>query len=199
MIAIVLLAAGRSSRMGGRDKLLEIVDGMPLLRRQAMRALGSGAPVFVTLPLEPHPRYTALEGLALTQVPVPDTDEGMNASLRTGISALPQGTHAAMVLLADMPDLTEMDLETVLQAVDLKSDKRIWRATTAGGAAGHPVVFHAKLFDRLIALEGDAGGASVVKSYPSQTVEIPLPADHARTDLDTPEAWDLWRKNQASS
>lgn len=193
MIAIVILAAGASSRMRGADKLMQDVDGVPLLRLQAMRALATGCHVLVTLPPAPHPRYDALDGLAVTQVAVENAHEGMNASLNSGLNAVPHAAYAAMIVLADMPDLTEGDFNTVLQAIDIKSEILIWRATTQSGAQGHPIVFHADLFPALKALEGDQGGAAVVKAHPDRTKLIPLPADHARTDLDTPEAWATWR------
>lgn len=193
MIAILLLAAGSSSRMRGRDKLLEDVDSVPLLRRQAQRAMSTGHPVFVTLPVAPHARYETLGDLGVTPVPVADADEGMNASLRAGIDALPATAEAAFVMLADMPDITEFDIRKVLQAIDLKSDTRIWRAVTEAGKAGHPVVFHATLFPELCALTGDAGGKAVVDAYRDKTVFVTLPQDHAHTDLDTPEAWAAWR------
>jgi len=193
MIAVLILGAGASSRMQGRDKLLEDVDGMPLLRRQSLRALETGCPVLVALPPPPHPRYAAVAGLGVTLVPVPDAAEGMNASLRAGLRAVPAQAQAVMVLLADMPDLTTDDINTVLQAVDLKSDIRIWRAVTQSGAAGHPTVFHNDLLPALIALRGDIGGRDVAQAYCHRTRLIPLPGAHARTDLDTPQDWAAWR------
>ncbi|WP_299416797.1 nucleotidyltransferase family protein [uncultured Sulfitobacter sp.] len=192
-VAVLILAAGASRRMQGRDKLLEEIDGTPLLRRQTLRALGLGCEVLVALPSAPHPRYDALAGLDVVVVPVADAAEGMNASLRAGLAALPAQTKAVMLLLADMPDLTQDDLQTVLQAVDVKTDTLIWRATTSGGAMGHPVVFRASLFDDLKSLSGDSGASDVVKTYAMQTQLVALPANHARTDLDTPEAWENWR------
>ena len=200
MIAVLILAAGASRRMRGRDKLLENIDGVPLLRRQVVRAHATGAPVFVTLPPRPHPRYDVLdglEGLEITTVPVADAAEGMNASLRAGLLRIPAEAKAVMVLLADMPDLTESDLRTVLQEVDTSSQTLIWRATTQSGAAGHPTVFSAALIPALTALEGDAGGKQVAQKHLNQTRHIPLPEDHARTDLDTPEAWAAWRAAQS--
>lgn len=193
MTVIVVLAAGASARMRGRDKLLEDVDGMPLLRRSVLRALDTGCAVIVALPPAPHARYRALEGLDVLIVSVPDAAEGMNASLRAGLRAVPEGTQAVMVLLADMPEITTQDMNTVLQAVDPSSKMRIWRAVTQSGEAGHPVVFHRSLMPPLLALEGDQGGGAVAKAYRAQTVNIPLPDAHARTDLDTPEAWAAWR------
>ncbi|CAN0587772.1 unnamed protein product, partial [Ectocarpus sp. 12 AP-2014] len=102
-IRILLLAAGASRRMRGRDKLLQEVDGQPLIARAAEIALATGAQVVVTLPPPPHPRYAALAGLDVRTIPVPDAGEGMGASIRTGIAALPPATPAAMILLADLP------------------------------------------------------------------------------------------------
>ncbi|MDC0135246.1 nucleotidyltransferase family protein [Sulfitobacter sp.] len=196
MIPVLILAAGTSSRMRGTDKLLEDVDGIPLLRRSVQRALATGAAVYVCLPAAPHPRYSALENLGLTTVPVADAAQGMSVSLRAGLQALPADTPAVMVLLADMPDLTTEDFNTVLQTIDLNSKLLIWRATTRDGAAGHPIVFRDTLFAPLMGIEGDTGGSDIVKANRDKTVMVRLPDNHARTDLDTPEAWDAWRKSR---
>jgi molybdenum cofactor cytidylyltransferase len=196
MIAVLILAAGASSRMQGRDKLLEQVDGMPLLRRQTLRACATGCCVLVALPPAPHPRYDALKGVRAKLVPVPDAAEGMNASLRAGLAALPKGVQAVMVMLGDMPELTTEDLCTVRAAVDPGSDTLIWRAVTQSGAAGHPTVFHAQLLPELMRLTGDGGGRAVVQAHTDRTMHIPLPADHARTDLDTPADWAAWRADR---
>ncbi|MCX7565307.1 nucleotidyltransferase family protein [Sulfitobacter sp. F26169L] len=193
MIAIVILAAGAARRMQGRDKLMEEVNGVPLLRRQTLRALDTTCPVLVTLPPAPHQRYDVINDLGVTLVPVPDPSEGMNASLRAGLAALPDTAEAVMVMLADMPDITVNDLNTILQGIDLDAETRIWRATTQTGAAGHPIVFHRSLIPELLNLWGDAGGREVVKAHADKTLHIPLPENHARTDLDTPQAWAAWR------
>ncbi|WP_420584199.1 nucleotidyltransferase family protein [Ruegeria sp.] len=191
-IPILLLAAGQSSRMGGADKLLQDVDGQPLLRRSAIVAQGAG-PVIVAMPASPHPRYDALRGLDLHLVGVPDAQEGMNASLRRALAHVPGDTQAVMVLLADLPDITTTDLNAVMASVDNHPDYLIWRGTTAEGKPGHPVVFHHSLFDQLSQLTGDEGAQSVVRSHPGQTHLHPLPGKNALLDLDTPEDWAAWR------
>jgi CTP:molybdopterin cytidylyltransferase MocA len=191
---IIVLAAGGSTRMRGRDKLLEQVDGQPLIRRQARLARSATrGPVIVALPPAPHARYDALEGLDVTTLPVPGADEGMNVSLRTAFGALPDDTKAAMLILADLPDLVSEDLNLVLQAVDLESDTLIWRGATQTGAAGHPIVFAAALFPEFARLSGDSGGREVVQAAKGHVRLIPLPGDRARRDLDTPEDWAVWR------
>ncbi|MCE8518203.1 nucleotidyltransferase family protein [Ruegeria pomeroyi] len=192
IIPILLLAAGQSRRMGGADKLMQEIDGEPLLRRSAKIALTAG-PVIAALPPAPHPRHGALAGLDIEIVEVPDATEGMNASLRRAVAALPPQTPAAMVLLADLPDLTAQDLSHVLAAIDLSSNNLVWRGATEDGRPGHPVVFHKALFPELLALTGDGGAQSVAQAYKDRQMLVRLPGQNARTDLDTPEAWANWR------
>lgn len=193
-LPIIILAAGASRRMRGRDKLLEGIDGVALLRRQSMRAIGATlGPVIVTLPAGSHPRREALVGLNVTQVATPDAALGMSASLRRGLAQVPDDADGVMVLLADLPDLTTPDLMTVLDAVNTNSDTLIWRGTTSDGAPGHPIVFARPLFEELASITGDTGGATVVARHADRTSFIPLPDKRARLDLDTPEDWAAWR------
>jgi len=193
-IYILILAAGASKRMRGRDKLTEQIEGIPLLRRQVLRGLDTGCQVFVTLPPPPHTRYATVHDLDISMVPVADFSEGINASLRAGIKAIPETANAVIVMLGDMPNITENDLRKIIQAIDLKSDIFIWRATSETGISGHPIAFHKQLLSDLAALEGDVGGRSIVQQHLNRVKLIPLPSDHALIDLDTPEAWAKWHK-----
>ena len=193
-LSIIILAAGASSRMRGRDKLLEEVDGLPLLRQQALKAVAvTTGPVLVALPPEPHARYGALAGVKVQTLAVPDASEGINASLRAAFGALPNDSPCAMVMLADLPELTSEDLARVADAVDLDSDTLVWRGATQSGAAGHPVVFHADLFAALGALRGDVGTGDVMALAKGRICKVPLKDERARRDLDTPEDWAAWR------
>lgn len=191
-VALLVPAAGTSSRMAPRDKLLEPVDGLPLLRRQVLMALQSRCDVLVTLPLDRPARRAALAGITdqrLHLQDLPDAAEGMAASIRHGADWA-ANRHAAglMVVLADMPDLEVGDLKIMLQAFDLK---HIYRATDADGTAGHPVIFPAGLLPALKRLSGDQGARALLRSEP--VMQLTLPDGHATTDLDTPEAWAAWR------
>ncbi|MDC0656846.1 nucleotidyltransferase family protein [Leisingera sp. SS27] len=190
-IAILLLAAGASARMQGRDKLMEEVDGQPLLTLMCRRAGLTGLQVFVTLPGPSHPRAAAT-GDAI-QVPVPDAAEGMAASIRRGIAALPAGTESVMILPADMPEITAQDMLR-LAAHFGGHDSPILRATAQDGTPGHPVLFPQRCFKALKSLGGDQGARSILKA---ETVRpVPLPGRHAVTDLDTPHDWAAWRQNR---
>jgi CTP:molybdopterin cytidylyltransferase MocA len=184
--------------MGGDDKLMQRVDGLPLIARQVRLArAATDGPVIVALPAAPHPRHDAVVGQGVTLCPVPDAREGMNASLRRGIALLPADSPAVCILLADLPDLTLEDVRTVLRAVDLTSKTRIWRGMTADGKPGHPIVFRSDLFPALAALTGDSGGREIVAQEPEIAL-IPLPGQNARRYLDTPEDWAAWRADNPS-
>lgn len=192
---IILLAAGQSGRMRGRDKLMEQVDGRPLVRRQAnlARAVTTG-PVIVALPPAPHPRYVALKGADVTLLPVADADAGMNHSLRAAFAALPPDAPLAMLLLGDLPELSEADLTTLSHAARPETGTLVWRGATEDGKPGHPIVFAAPLFAEFARLSGDGGGREVIAAAGGRIELVPLPGQHARADLDTPEDWAAWRE-----
>ncbi|WP_264213410.1 nucleotidyltransferase family protein [Leisingera thetidis] len=190
-IAILLLAAGASSRMQGRDKLMEDAGGQPLLALMCRRAALTGLPVYVTLPGTTHPRATATGAAAL--VPVPDAAEGMAASIRRGVMALPAETEAVMILPADMPDVEAQDM-LHLAAHYHGKEGPILRATAEDGTPGHPVIFPSRCFEALKTLSGDQGARSILRSETVQAVA--LPGRRALTDLDTPADWAAWRSRR---
>jgi len=192
-LPIILLAAGASSRMGGRDKLLEPIHGEPLLARMARMACTVSDCVIVALPPPPHPRYGALRESGAHPISVPDAAEGMNASLRAALAALPGDAPAFLLLLADLPDIRAEDITAVLIARENHPEALIWRAATENGKPGHPIIFSAALFPQIAVLQGDDGAKSVVKAARGRIHLIPLPGERARLDLDTPEDWSAWR------
>jgi molybdenum cofactor cytidylyltransferase len=198
-VAAVLLAAGSARRMGGRDKLLEPVGGAPLLRTLALR-LGASAVdevVCVLRPADPE-RRAALAGTRARIVPNPRAAEGMGTSIAAGIGALGSEIDAAVILLADMPDITGSDVDRLIAAFDPEDGRAIVRAAAEGtaGAGGHPVLFGRRFFEALRALEGDRGARGILDEHPEFVVDVTLPGRAAETDLDTPEAWERWRSGQ---
>lgn len=190
MIVTLLLAAGQSTRMQGRDKLLEQVQGQPVLALLANRALAVG-PVYATLPAPDHPRCAVLPAGAVPVI-VQGAHLGMSASLRAGIAALPENTTGVIILPADMPDITTQDLAAIRQHA-LITRAPIIRATTPDGQFGHPAYFAASQFPRFAALTGDRGGAVLFKGMEAQTRTVILQGDRAVLDLDTPEDWAAYR------
>ncbi|WP_344717124.1 nucleotidyltransferase family protein [Sagittula marina] len=192
-IAILIPAAGSSSRMRGKDKLLETVCGVPLLRHMAMTAIATGAHVSVTLPDHDHPRAKALAGLPVQVISVPDADEGMSSSLRRGVGMLPRGMRAVVILPADMPELETSDILQVMTGFCSVPYPMLQQASTEDGTPGHPVLFPADCFSAMAQLTGDQGAREVLRSNKHRLRQVALPGERALLDLDTPEAWDAWR------
>ena len=192
MIPILILAAGASSRMAPRDKLLEPVAGEPMLRRAARIACDASAAVIVVLAPDRPLRTAALEGLPVHRVIADAAAQGMTASLRAGIRAAPKAA-GLMVLPADMPGFATADLALMI-ARFLQDPTRLLRGASAAGQPGHPAIFPADLWPALVALSGDEGGRAVIMANLSRLTLVPLPGDRATLDLDTPEDWDRWRR-----
>lgn len=203
-LAILIPAAGGSMRMRGRDKLLEPIRGRPLLGDRvaaASAALASsrvradGARVVVALPppaVAPD-RWAAVAETGIVPVEVTHFRTGLSASLKAGIDALPRTCRGLMILPADMPDITAADMVALIAAFD---GETILRGTSADGRPGHPVLFPARDFAALRRVSGDRGGRDLLRAARPRVRLLPLPGEHALTDLDTPEDWADWRARQ---
>ncbi len=203
-LAILILAAGSSTRMRGADKLLQPVAGEVLLHRQARMALETGCPVLVVLPPDRPARVAALAGLTLAGpglaglglrlVVAAEAHLGMSASIRVGVAAArAAGLAGVMILPADMPEFEAADLRLMAE-VFAADPSRIVRGTSTAGQPGHPATFPADLWGELEGLTGDEGGRSVLARHADRVVLVPLPGAAAITDMDTPEEWAAWRE-----
>lgn len=188
-LTILIPAAGASTRMRGGDKLLELVAGEPMLRRQARLARKVCAQVIVTLRQEDAARVNALHGLDIELLHITDANEGMSASLRAGAK---QARGALIVLPGDMPEIDQADLNCMIMATK-QFPENILRGASAVGEPGHPVIFPADLVPEFASLAADEGARRILQRHRDRIRLITLPQNHALTDLDTPEAWATWR------
>ncbi len=192
-IPILILAAGASTRMNGCDKLLMDVGGRPLLRHVVGNAVDTKHPVLVALPTGNTARQDALAGLDVQIVPVADADQGMAASLRAGLRVIPTDCTGILVALADMPDITTDDYTSLINMFRDDPNGNIQRATSLDGTAGNPVLLPMWALNDPDIFQGDAGARHLLRQYADRVRLVPLPDDHAITDLDTPEDWAAWR------
>lgn len=193
-IPILILAAGASNRMNGRDKLLLDVSGRTLLRYVVRRAMATGHPVLVALPMGNIARSGAVAGLEVQVVPVKDADQGMAASLRAGLGAISADVAGVLVALADMPDIATTDYLSIINAFQSDPDANIHRASTASGQFGNPVLLPQWALRNSAIFQGDAGARHLLRQHKDRIKPVPLPDDHAICDLDTPADWAAWRK-----
>ena len=194
-VHILIPAAGASSRMQGRDKLLEPVGRGTLLRHVVEVALATTAPVVVALPPGADSRRSALADLAARLVEVTDAGLGMAHSMIGGLAAI--RTEAGpedglLVLPADMPEFTAPALADLISRFRAEPEL-IFRGGTVDGQPGHPVIFPRDLWPELERLAGDEGGRSVLQRHRDRVRVIPLPGPMSILDLDTPADWAAWR------
>lgn len=198
-MATILLAAGASSRMEGGDKLMELVGGVPLIadRAACLAKPGHGtSDTIVVLRADRPARRAALADMhALTLIDNPAPEQGMGGSISIGISAVPKWCSAALILPADMPGITQNDIETLRNAHAL-NPRAILRGTTPDGVPGHPVLFPRACFKELAQLTGDQGARKVISNNVDTVEPVILPSDNATLDLDTPQDWAAWRERK---
>lgn len=191
-IAGILLAAGSATRMG-HNKLLLDLEGEPLVRRAARRALEGGLdPLLVVLGHEAELVREALSGLPCHFVQNPDWSQGQGTSVSAGAGAVPPGAEAAVVLLSDMP---------FVDAAAIRAVTARWRETGAplvscryGGVPAPPTLYCRPLLAELQGGHGEGRGREVVKRHGDRAAWVDLPAE-ALADVDVPG--DLERAREA--
>ncbi|WP_296745789.1 molybdopterin-binding/glycosyltransferase family 2 protein [Mesorhizobium sp.] len=186
-VDIVLLAAGRSSRMGGPNKLLALFDGQPLVRRTAERALGSKAANTVVVTGHQRERVrSALSGLDVRLADNPDFADGLASSLKAGIAGVSPDAAGAMIVLGDMPGVSSKDLDSLIDAFRKSGGRAVVRASHLG-KRGNPVLLPRSLFAAIAHLEGDTGARHLVESEGLDVIDVEI-GQGASIDVDTREA-----------
>jgi molybdenum cofactor cytidylyltransferase len=183
-IAAIVLAAGRSTRMGDANKLLADVGGRPMLRWAAEAALASRArPVLVVTGHQEREVRAALAGLDVGLVTNPDFAQGLSTSLRAGIAAVPAECDGALVLLGDMPRIDASDLERLIGAFAPGTIV----VPMHQGRQGNPVLWPRALFPEIMQLQGDAGAKRLMAARPDAIREVEMDTTAILADVDTPE------------
>ena len=187
-VAGIVLAAGTSSRMG-RNKLVENLDGVAMVRRAVDAALASRLdPILVVTGHEADRIGAALRGADVTLVRhQADYREGLSSSLRAGIAAVPGDCDGAMILLGDMPGISPALIDRLVAAFDPDQGRAICIAC-AGGQRGHPVLWSRGYFGEITALDGDKGARELLDRHAGALHEIQADDDTPLTDIDTQEA-----------
>jgi len=187
-IAAIVLAAGRSTRMGAANKLVADVGGKPMVRHAVEAALASHArPVLVVTGHQAGDVRAALAGLDVTFVANPDFAQGLSSSLKAGIRAVPTDATGALVLLGDMPRIGAAHLDAMIAAFASEAGAAIV-VPMHQGQRGNPVLWPADHFSDMLALEGDAGARSLLARHAHRVREIDLGTDAVLMDVDTPDA-----------
>jgi molybdenum cofactor cytidylyltransferase len=197
-VAAIILAAGRSTRMGGPNKLLAELNGKKLVRIVAEQALASKAsPVIVVTGHQADEVEAALKGLNVKFVRNPDFATGLASSVKAGVNAVPETADGAVVCLGDMPLI---DAKLIDRLVDAFAPDRgsLIAVPVAGGRRGNPVLWSRRFFSELMALDGDVGARHLIARHMEAVTEVEVEGKSAFLDIDTPDMLTDARKYQIS-
>ncbi len=187
MICAVVLAAGRSSRMGVQKLLLPLA-GRPIIAGIVDEVLESAVEkIFVVVGRDAQPIQAALSDRRLTLIANPEPDDDMLSSVRCGIRALPSGCTAVLVVLGDQPGVTRQLIGELI---------RRFHETGRGiivpihhGKGGHPLLFAARFCAEILTHHGATGLRGLLVAHLNEVVELPVATASVLEDMDTPEQY----------
>lgn len=187
-VAAVVLAAGRSSRMGDTNKLLVEAWGKALVRHAVEAAVGSlASPVVVVTGFEADRIEACLAGLPVTIAYNGDYGRGISTSLQCGIAALPVDAEGAIICLADMPGVQAGHLDRLIGAFDPEMDRAVC-VPSHNGRRGNPVLWSRLFFPEIMALTGDEGARKLLRKHGPVVHKVEMASGAILWDVDTPDA-----------
>jgi len=186
LIAAVVLAAGRSTRMAPLNKLLLAdASGRAMVARVVDQVLASRArPVLVVTGHQAEAVEAALAGRPVRLVHAEGYESGLSASLAAGIRAVPPEASAALVCLGDMPLVGAAVIDRLLAAYDPDAGRLIV-LPTCRGTTGNPMLWDRRFFPEILALTGDAGARRLLERYPDAIAAVEVGDEAVLRDFDT--------------
>ena len=184
-IAAIVLAAGRSTRMGDDNKLLLTFNDKTMVNYVVEQLSESGAcGIYVVTGNEVEAVKKSISA-QVTYVHNSEFFHGLSTSVKAGIDALPNDADGVMICLGDMPYITTKNYDDLMDAFEV--GKII--VPTCDGNQGNPLIFAREFFDDFEHLEGDKGAKSLLKKHPDAVKEVDLKTEAIFRDIDTPEEY----------
>ena len=189
-IHAVLLAAGRSERMGRNNKLLLNVDGIPLVRKSAINILNSNVTsMTVVTGFDENKIVNALSGLNVNFVKNINFREGLSSSLKAGLANITPTPSAVIICLADMPKIQPEHINQLIENFDPLKGWEICIPTN-NGKRGNPVLIGSRFFPYIFETSGDFGAKTVMKHHPDKIVEVEIGTSDIHFDIDTQDEYE---------
>jgi molybdenum cofactor cytidylyltransferase len=185
MISAIVLAAGRSARMGGL-KPLALVSGRPLLAH-TLESVERSRADYVIVVIGSEAERIRREVPTGTAVVVVNADyaKGMSTSIRTGIRSAPRDSDAFLIVLGDQPFVAPSTMDALIERRSESRAKIL--VPTFRGRRGNPVLVDRSLVPELEGVHGDIGFRALFNSHADELVEVPVNDAGVLLDIDTPE------------
>lgn len=187
-LAGIVLAAGRSRRMGEANKMVVDIEGKAMICHPVESLMSANIkPILVVTGFSPDAVHSALEGKNVQFVHNNAFAEGLSTSLKAGISALDDEVTHALILLGDMPLINGDHLAEMRKTAEENPDHIIMGMVE--GKRGNPVLWPKQYFEQLCTIRGDVGARHIVGENSEMLIGVEL-GNAAGLDLDTPKALD---------
>ena len=192
MIAGIVLAGGKSSRMGRPKALLPIgSSGDTFFDRVTRTLLDAGIQdVIVVVGADADAIRAAVRprpGVRIVDNPY--HEQGQLTSLLAGLRAIDAArTTAVLVTLIDVPLVSVATVRTLIAAQRERGAPVV--RPVSNGRHGHPVIFGRDLFGELQHADPAHGAKPVVRAHAADMIEVPIDDEGAFTDIDTREEYE---------
>ena len=181
----IILAAGRSQRMG-KNKLLLPFRGKAILQHVIDATQQSSlSPLILVLGDNADHVQSQLNTKNILVIKNCNFSSGYGSSLQAGLNALDNPCKGAMFVLGDQPIVTTETIEKLIMAFQKEPER--WIAPSWNGQRGNPVITPASWFDRIFALEGDTGPREHLKDPAAKLKLVEVEDRGVIFDIDSPE------------
>jgi len=181
--AILILAAGNSTRMGTAKQLLPYKNttllGYTIEQAKQSRANAT----FCVLGASAEPIKKSIENYESEIILNPNFNDGLSSSIVAGINEIKnKGFNSVLIILADQPNVNSNYLDELLKTSQQNPLKIT--ASNYNSKIGVPAIFPKNYFNQLLKLEGDKGAKNILNNNKADIIKMP---SFNLTDIDTKE------------
>ena len=184
MITAIVLAAGRSTRMGQQKLLMPYGSGTMVSTVVGNIAASGIEDVVVVTGSHADEVHAALARTIARFTENPDIDRGMLSSVRCGIEAAPDA-DTYLIALGDMPGVDSGAIRDLITQHD-----RGITIPEYNGKGGHPVLIDAKYREAILTRYDDVGLRGLMNEYADDVQSVAIANESVLIDLDTPEDYE---------
>ena len=186
-VIALILAAGSSTRMGAKNKLLANVIGKPMITH-VVDAIGQSMvnSVVVVTGYEREQIENVLSQHNISFVHNENFKAGLSESLKVGLKEIPDDVDGVLICLGDMPLLTSTIIDNLIKAFDPIEGRSIC-VPINGRKRGNPVLWDKSYLTEMTEIVGDVGAKKLLEKYSDHVFEVSFEEDNVLIDVDTPD------------
>ena len=187
LVSAVLLAAGKSTRMGQNKLLLPLYGGTVIGQTLDNLLISRAGEIVLVLGSCAQEISAAVGGRPATLVLNRNYADGMSTSLIAGIQMINKRAQFVMVVLGDQPFVTACTYDRLIEAA-LGTDKGLI-VPVYHRQRGNPILVCARYIPEILRFTGDVGGRELLVRYPSDVLEVDVPDEGIIINVNTPEEY----------